>query len=104
MISLGCCTYLVEYIPLNIIFNEKDQIFCNSKGCRKSLFNQFKRGGLVFFFESRFSHTPPNKQISTLKIFHQTADQIKILPLLFIYSLSTTNNDRELWFVAAKRS
>ena len=52
------------------------------RGCRKSIFNQSKRGGLGFFFEIRFSHTPPNKQISSLKIFHQTTDQIKIHPFI----------------------
>ena len=41
-----------------------------------------------YFFEFKFSLTPPNNQISILKIIRQTADPIKIPPLFFRYSLS----------------
>ena len=57
------------------------------RGCNKSIFDQSKRSGFVFFFEFRSSHTPPNKKISSLKIIHHTVDQIKTPLLLFRYSL-----------------
>ena len=43
----------------------------------------------MFFFEIRFSHTPPNKQISSIKIFLQTTDQIKIPPFIIQIELVT---------------